>query len=152
MKKGNTPRESLNLEEVQLQFELWRNDPERCRRIPPELWDNTVSLCSHYSTWSVSRTLRLSFNELKVRVQNPTPSVPDFLKLGSSCPSDDVILELQDRKGRHLRLQWKGAVETVLPGLVRSLGRSHDPDHPSHAYPCGHTTYNFKRTSSLRFS
>jgi len=121
MKKENTPKESVNLEEVRQRFELWRNDPERCRRIPPELWDAAVSLCSHHSICSVSRTLRLSFNELKVRVQTPTPSVPDFLELGSFCPSGDVILELQDNKGRHLRLEWKGAVETVLPGLVRSF-------------------------------
>ena len=56
------------LEDVQGQIEAWRKRAHRGRRIPEAFWDAAVSLCREHSVHSVSRTLRLNYNDLKKRL------------------------------------------------------------------------------------
>jgi hypothetical protein len=62
------------LEQVERQFEAWRNQPQRSRKILPELWAAAARLCVRYSVLQVSQALRLGYNELKERVQRTSQS------------------------------------------------------------------------------
>ena len=111
------------LEEVQRQFETWRNLPHRSRKIPQELWDAAARLCLRYSVLKVSRSLRLGYNELKERVQSISrrASESPFVELGALLPATEMVVDCEDGSGRRLRIQYQGAVQADVPGLLKAF-------------------------------
>jgi hypothetical protein len=82
MKRGGQPvndRSSTQrvdtLEEALKLFEAWRTHRKKTGRIPEELWAAAVQACWEHSIHKVSRTLRLSYSDLKARIEQvPSPS------------------------------------------------------------------------------
>ena len=73
MKKENTQDTALRptLEEVRGRFETWRSRKKPGSPIPKALWEAAVSQCRTHSILEVSRSLRLNYNDLKSRAQEP---------------------------------------------------------------------------------
>jgi hypothetical protein len=112
-----------SLEEVRRQFEAWRNQPHRGRRIPEELWEAAARLCLRYSVLKVSRALRLGYNELKQRVQRTSqPASPSpFVELAPLLPATEMVVDCEDGSGRRLRIQYQGSVQADVLGLLRTF-------------------------------
>jgi hypothetical protein len=122
MPKFSLPPASITLQEVQSQFEAWRNKPDKERRIPAELWDAAASLCLEHSILSVSRTLRLNYNDLKERLKHidHVPVSPTFTELACITATAEVVVDCEDGKGRRMRIHCKGAqAEAVVPDLLK---------------------------------
>jgi hypothetical protein len=120
----SAPPPSISLQEVQLQFESWRKNPDRARRIPEELWDAAARLCLEHSVHSVSRTLRLNYNDLKERLKHTAdlPVRATFAELGIITASTEVVVDCDDGSGRRMRIHCKGAkAEAVVPDLLKSF-------------------------------
>ena len=112
-----------SLEQIQEQFETWRNQPRRGRKIPEELWDAAARLCLRHSLLRVSRALRLGYNELKERVQRirQRPSAGSFVELGSLLPTTEMVVDCEDGSGRRLHIQYRGAHQADVPGLLKAF-------------------------------
>jgi hypothetical protein len=112
-----------SLENVQRQFEAWRNQPRRGRKIPQELWDAAARLCLRYSVLKVSRALRLGYNELKERAQSISQRAAEspFVELGSLLPATEMVVDCEDGSGRRLRIQYQGALQADVPGLLKAF-------------------------------
>ena len=111
------------LEEVQAQFVTWRSNPQRRRRIPHELWDAAVSLCSEHSVCKVSRALRLDYNALKERSsKSKDPQAPGpFIELGPLWGPGEVLIECFDQNFGQLRVHCKRAVDSRVVDLVKTF-------------------------------
>jgi hypothetical protein len=83
---------------VQVQFESWRKSPGRERCIPERLWDAAARLCLEHSVHSVSRTLRLNYQDLKEREKHTADRGSRLRSLGA--------LELQI-------LLWSGDLKKI---------------------------------------
>ncbi len=115
--------DQLTLESVQQQFIDWRAQRSSKReRIPPELWQAAVRLCDVHTVGEVSRSLRLSFMDLKERLAG-TPSTKEeksvqFLRLEVGSPgSGQWQMECIRADGGRLHVSATGA----LPSLGEML-------------------------------
>ncbi len=59
------------LDSVKQQFDDWRADPNKARKIPDYLWNNVAALLEHYKISKITSTLRLSSSQLKAHCQQP---------------------------------------------------------------------------------
>ncbi len=106
------------LEVVRHQFEPWRKTRSRRGRIPEALWQAAAELRRDHSIFSVSRALRLNFNDLNDRVLK-TKGIgfavgqrPDlgFVKLdfGGPIGSSECLVEMEAPNGTRIRMSFKG--------------------------------------------
>ena len=126
-----------SLEEVQQQFDAWRNQPRRGRKIPQELWDAAARLCLRYSVQKVSRALRLGYNELKERARSISQRATEspFVELGSLLPATGIVVDCEDGSERRMRIQYRGSLQADVPGLLKAFGEAGPP--PPDAHPPG---------------
>lgn len=122
------------LEAVRNQFETWRKR-RRCRgRIPEALWEAAVEQCREHSVWEVSRTLRLSYNELKHRVPRTrctglaVGERPEggFIKLDIGAPitHSECLVEMETPNGAKMKMSFKGTRRDFDPvDLSRAFWR-----------------------------
>ena len=61
------PTLTLTLEEVAAHFAQWRGEKKRGERIPEHLWSEAIALVDSYGVSQVTRTLRLSGQDLNRR-------------------------------------------------------------------------------------
>lgn len=126
MKKEN-PQDTVlrsTLEEVRGRFKTWRSRKKAGSPIPRELWDAAVSQCQDHSILEVSRSLRLNYNDLKTRVQDPKKkALPlagdnmEFVELdleGLSKPPE-CIVEIEAANGAKLRIHYLGHHKGIDP-------------------------------------
>ena len=130
MMHESSPVSSLTLEEVAKQFKIWRNTRPRRRSIPPRLWQTAVCLSSNYSVSQISKSLGLSYAELKKRVSAlPGAELPEHdphpkfieLDLGQSCPVTSCVLEKEDKHGSRTIMTIKVSGGSDLPELVKAF-------------------------------
>jgi len=111
-----------SLEEVQKQFDTWRNNKERRRPIPEALWSAAIDLFGAYTIGQISRGLRLNYQELKRRVQaRQSDRGADFVEVKIEEPICGVecTVEMEDKQGAKMRMHiWGGA---NLEGLARAF-------------------------------
>ncbi len=112
---------------VRRQFEVWRQTRKKRTPIPSALWEAAVGLCDHLSVDQVARTLHLSHAELKARVGQRSQNVntpPTFMELPIIAPSAaECAVEMENRYGERLLMQFKGKVSLDLLELGRSFWR-----------------------------
>jgi len=111
------------LPEVHSKFISWRNTKKhRSHRIPEDLWKAAVLLIPDHSLHKVSRTLGLSYKDLKKRAQAdsvingscPTPS-PNFIPLHiPQNHSAECIIEMKHRNGNQMKMHFKGEADLDL--------------------------------------
>ena len=130
MMHKSSPISRLTLEEVAKQFKIWRKTKPRRRSIPPTLWQAAVCLSSNYSVSQISKSLGLSYTELKNRVSalpgaqllehDPHPKFIE-LDLGQSCPVTSCVLEKEDNHGSRTIMTIKVPGCSDLPELVKAF-------------------------------
>ena len=101
-----------NLDNVQAQFEQWRNSREKRKAIPDELWGAAAALYPTYSLHQISKALRLNHAKLKQHVQGQSsdltiPTAAAFFELGFDKPSppSQCIVEMQNKNGAKMTMQ-----------------------------------------------
>jgi len=105
------------LEAVQQQFESWRlSRGIRPCTIPGHLWDSAVGLCQNFSVSHVSRTLGLSYTDLKKRALNVKEPAPRFMEIDLGGFPGKWEAECQRPDGALLRVSGNGPapVEQML--------------------------------------
>jgi hypothetical protein len=61
------PTPTLTLQEVAAHFAQWRSEKKRGERVPEQLWSEAIALVDRYGVSQVTRTLRLSGQDLNRR-------------------------------------------------------------------------------------
>jgi hypothetical protein len=112
------------LEEARELFAAWRNKPHRTRKIPEDLWNVAISLCRRYSICAVSKALRLSYKDLRIRVRenyaalSPRP----FVDLGMLLPPQvGMVVECEDGARNRMRIQCSGPMDSGVVDLVKTF-------------------------------
>lgn len=131
MVQKNQTSSNPTLEEVQEKFKHWRRTRKSHRPIPKELWEAAVSLSADYSISQISKELILDYNALKRRVHTKKndpvskTQLSDFIELDFDKPAavSQCIVEMNDRSGATMTMQWKGKADFDLLELVKIFWR-----------------------------
>ena len=99
---------SLTLESVQEKFEAWRAGQKSREAIPEALWEAAVQLCERHPLSRVSRALRLSFRDLKKRLNGRQAIPVQFTELELGSLSGSWQIECQRPDGARLRVSGSG--------------------------------------------
>ena len=121
------------LEEVRDRFETWRKHRRSRGPIPEALWEAAVELCGDHRIFQVSSALRLSYTDLKNRVQkararNVAMRDRGFgfveLELGTSITPSEWMVEMEAPNGGKMKLVFKGGQKHFDPiDLARAFWR-----------------------------
>jgi hypothetical protein len=118
------------IENVRLQFQNWRSTRNRREPIPNHLWQAAIELCRVHSISHVSQCLKLSYTDLKKRLNLPQPflsndcQAPAFrqVDLGSLFqPQNQWQMFCQRPDGSFLTLSGSGEnppVTDILKGFL----------------------------------
>ena len=116
---------------VQARFAAWRKNKKDRRRIPEDLWKAAVLLNNEYSLNQISRTLSLSYSELKKRIKSHqqlhacrrTPS-QNFISIDMpQMHSAECIIEMEHNNGNKMRMHFKGKADLDLQSFAESFWR-----------------------------
>lgn len=117
--------ENFTLDAVRQQFESWRSESSKRRRIPPHLWEAAVRLCETYPITHVCRHLRLSFPDLKKHIPPTKPPVigsARFMEFDiSSISGGRWQIECDRPDGARLKISGNGqlpVIENVLREFI----------------------------------
>lgn len=100
---------------VKKQFEQWRNRRVNRREpIPQELWQAAVELCKTHGITHVSRSLRLSYTELKKRIPP------------ARCPATEI--QFMQLDAGSLTRQWHMQCDRPDGGRLQMSGSGQLPD------------------------
>jgi len=113
---------------VRREFEQWRSDPARPRRIPEALWRAAAESARAHGVSKTSRALGLDYYALERRLP-PSPqrerSQPSraFVELPwpAMAPAPEYRLELEDSRGARLRVELRGVGRADVAALTRVL-------------------------------
>jgi len=104
-------------EQVHERLERWRKIKKHLEPIPKDIWQDATELARKHSINTVSKTLRLSYTDLKDRVCGPSRSKPknkrrpsDFIEIGYNQPSliPETTIEMENKKGSRFKIFFKG--------------------------------------------
>jgi hypothetical protein len=132
MRASRTPVDSPHLRRLRTQLDDWRRQPERGRSIPAPLWQAAVELAREHGCYRIALALGLSFSSLKERLSaaatgvQPSPRCSGFVEvvapaLGAVAPG--VVVELEERGGRRMRIELRGGPPLELASVVREFWR-----------------------------
>ena len=118
-----------SLKEVQDRFRIWRKTRKKRTSIPRDLWQAAIELTEFYSINTVSKTLGLSYTDLKRRIQSsktgvgssPTPMTTFVeLDLKETIPGGCVV-EMETPRGDRLKMDFMGKVDIDLLKLAKAF-------------------------------
>ena len=121
--ENTTFDDSLALKTVTKQFEDWRASRKKHARIPQHLWQAAVDLCKAYRPTRVSRSLRLSYADLKKRMltdKNQSAAV-QFMQIDLSAAAGNWQLCCRRADGSKLSLSANGPMPVITHLLERFL-------------------------------
>jgi len=134
MARGDARLAEQSLEEVQSQFQAWRQQRPRGQRIPEELWQASAALYPRYSIYKIARALRLDHMDLKQRINrfgNSRSTVKheaQFIELPFSnavAHAGECTVKVKARRGSRIHIKVKGTgVGAVLEALTGLLSDS----------------------------
>lgn len=113
-----------SLEEARDLFAAWRNKPHRPRKIPEDLWNIAVGLCGRHSICAVSKVLRLSYKDLRIRVRGNEAAVSPkgFADLGRLLPPRvGTVVECEDEARHRIRIECMGPIDSGVIDLVKAF-------------------------------
>ncbi|MBM3709060.1 MAG: hypothetical protein FJW61_01360 [Actinobacteria bacterium] len=127
--------DKITIDEIRSQLENWRQNKRNHREpIPKELWQAAADLAKKHSINTVSKALRLSYADLKVRLYGPSKPKPSkrqkpasFIELKCDSPLTDkeTTLELQDlKRDIRLKISFKGSPVFDISSLIKSFCQS----------------------------
>ena len=121
---------TATLTDVQARFTAWRKDRPHKSRIPDELWEAAVQQGKNHSIHKISRVLRLSYNDLKARIEKSngardtikyTPPL-NFIPIDIlSTPPAECIVEMEHGNGNKMRMHVKGKPDLDLQAFAESF-------------------------------
>lgn len=120
------------LSRLAARFEEWRSMPKRSKKIPQELWQAAVDLSKEYSINQISKALRLSYTDLKKRVESEnkenlplikTQPNMKFVELDLEKPVSisEYTVEMEDGSGAKMRIHLRGRTDLDLYELGRTF-------------------------------
>jgi hypothetical protein len=118
---------SVEMDEVRQQFENWRSTHAPRSRIPETLWTSAVKLARQYGLYQTSRVLRLDYARLKAQVG---PGAVGEVKKASAfvefvaAGSPECVVELENARGKKMRIQFRGVGTPDLAELSRMFWSS----------------------------
>jgi len=129
MRKKLLERRTLSLEETSKEFEKWRKSKSKQCPIPEEHWKASVNLFPAHTITEISRALRLSYVDLKNRIEQKVStdtvatSTPGFIEIGAikSQMESEWVMELEDKNGSRMKLSFKGKKEFSLVEMARAF-------------------------------
>ena len=99
------PPENTALKSVQKRFEAWRSGRANKREpIPQHLWQAAAGLCKEYSIAQVSRELRLSYTDLKKKIQKDNSFSTRFVEIDTTVFGSQWQIECERSDGSRLRM------------------------------------------------
>ena len=116
-----------SIEQLRTRFEQWRNSRLRTSPIPGELWTAAVEVARRDGVNRTAQALRLDGGKLMRRLvasgSGAAAKPPAFVELIAPPPSGagEYVVELEDPRGRKLRIQMKGAKMPEVVELTRAL-------------------------------
>jgi hypothetical protein len=119
-----------SLEEVEGQFDAWRQQRTKGQRIPEALWKAAAALYPRHSIYQISRTLRLDHMDLKARVRvgerrrSKRKQEPQFIELpftSSAADTAECLVKVRDRRGARIHIEVKGASLGPLLEALKGL-------------------------------
>ena len=127
----NTSKSSPTVvEEVQRQFQTWRETRAKGERIPEGLWQAGASLFPRYSVYRISRALRLDNGDLRDRIRlcgkkrtSKSKETPRFveLPLGSTVGVAECRLKVKDSQGTRIDIKLNGTGVGPLLEAIKEL-------------------------------
>jgi hypothetical protein len=106
-------------------FDQWRHTRKKRDRIPESLWEAAVRLSDSYSTFRISKTLRLDFKELKRRIESSSSrSLPEgFVELSVEplFSASPLVVEIRSPSGFELRIHTDATLQSQIPHLIGSF-------------------------------
>jgi hypothetical protein len=118
------------LKGLSCQIEQWRRTRPRLGAMPELLWTLAANAARQHGLARVARFLRLDYYSLKERVESPeqdrgstSASKPTFIELPplSVSPVCECTIELENPRGRKMRIHIKGAPMPDVTALSRTL-------------------------------
>ena len=127
MSRKNHLAPSQSLSEVKEQFKIWRRTRKNPRPIPEQLWAAAVGLTARHPISQIAKELVVDYSILKRRVQlkkkdaAASTNQPDVIELNLGPPAavSECIVEMQDRLGSKLRMQFRGQPDVDLLQLEK---------------------------------
>lgn len=117
----------MSIEQLRARFEQWRNSRPRASPIPGELWTAAVEVAGRDGVNRTAQALRLDGGKLKRLLvasgSGAAAKPPAFVELIAPLPSGvgEYVVELEDPRGRKMRIHMKGAKMPELVELSRAL-------------------------------
>src|SRR5438093_12633868 len=101
------------MEELRQQFESWRSTHTHRSRIPETLWAAAAKLARHHGLYRTARALHLDYTKLKTLVVSGSAAkrkeaAPTFVELLSTDRLPECIVELENARGKKMRIQLRG--------------------------------------------
>ena len=116
------------LSEVQSRFAAWRKNKNHRDRIPEDLWTSAVMLCQEHSLHKISKTLSLSYPDLKKQVASrkalaapDATALQDFIPIDCHMHSDECVIEMEHHNGNKMRMHFKGKADLDLQSFAESF-------------------------------
>jgi hypothetical protein len=119
-----------SLEEVKGQFQNWRATRQKRTGIPKHLWQAAIDLSRDYPINTISKTLGLSYTDLKRRIKaagklrpdNRADVISNFVEFDLSRGIyREYIVEMENPKGNRMKIHFKGGIGGDLLGLARAF-------------------------------
>ncbi len=113
---------NTSLKSVQKRFETWRSGRANKREaIPQHLWQAAAGLCKAYSIAQVSRELRLSYTDLKKKIQKDNSSSTRFVEIDTTVFGHQWQIECERSDGSRLCMTgngWPPEIESLLRSFL----------------------------------
>jgi hypothetical protein len=95
-------------------FDEWRRLRTRRRRIPEALWTAAAEAAREHGVWQTSRRLKVDYYSLKRRLAAACAHGSEPIRFvevtpKGLSPAPACVLEMQDRRGRRLRVELRDA-------------------------------------------
>ena len=126
MDNTNLPIRKPSLDDVREQFETWRKNRRKKKRIPPRLWKAAASLSEDYPLSQISTTLRINYSDLRRHVmvnQSPGSSQPECtffeMDVNRGTGSTHYTIEVEDRFGSRMKVSCSAGSEINPIDLIK---------------------------------
>ena len=124
-----TKQSQLDLEDLKVRFDNWRNNRKsKTGRIPDALWESAVSLYPNHTIYKISKTLSLDYIKLKsligIKSKPSETQAPQFVEITSQIEhstATKVCFERSD--GSKMSIEFENGPD--VNSLIKSfLGNS----------------------------
>ena len=124
---ANHSNSQPTIEQLREKLVKWRKIKKYNREpVPKDIWKDATELARKYSIYKISKALSLNYVNLKARVMGPSEKKPKnkkipFIELGSLPSEEEIVIEMENRKGSRLKIRLKGTTDFDPMDLARTF-------------------------------